>query len=366
MGSALYGHPRPDGDPSSPHPGTPVTALLLATEASTGQASSSSFAMPIWGWALFLAGLIALLLVDLIGFQNDAHVVSAKEAGLWSAVWVGLGVSFSGVIYLLYPNGGEAATNYLSGLLIEKSLSVDNLFVFVLIFQFFSVPAKYQHRVLFWGIFGAFVFRGAFIAVGTVLLSQVAWVAYIFGAFLLYTAYKLATTDEIEVHPDRNPVLRLLRRVMPVTDDFRGHHLSVKEDGKRWATPLLATLIVIETTDVVFAVDSIPAILAVTRESFIVFSSNAFALLGLRALYFLLADAVRRFEYLDAGVATVLGFVGAKLILEEAGLVHLPPWLNLVVILGILGIAVVASIRSQGWEEIRGAIADDEAEQQTA
>ena len=343
-----------------------MTSLLLATEA-TAQASSSSFAMPLWGWALFLAGLVALLLVDLVGFQNDAHVVSAKEAGTWSAIWIGLGVAFSGVIYLLYPNGGQAATNYLSGLLIEKSLSVDNLFVFVLIFQFFSVPAQYQHRVLFWGVFGAFLFRGAFIAVGTVLLSQVAWVAFVFGAFLLYTAYKLATTDDIEVHPDRNPVLGLLRRVMPVTDDFRGPHLSVTEDGRRWATPLLATLIVIETTDVVFAVDSIPAILAVTREPFLVFSSNAFALLGLRALYFLLADAVRRFEYLDAGVATVLGFVGAKLVVEEAGLVHLPPWLNLVVILGILGIAVAASIRSQGWEQIRGAITDDEdAAEQTA
>ncbi len=341
-------------------------ALLAAEGGKAAQSFTSSFTMPIWGWAAFVGGLIGLLLVDLLFFQRDAHVVSPKEAGVWSAVWIGLGVSFAGVIYLLYPHGGEAATDYLSGLLIEKSLSVDNLFVFVLIFQYFSVPAKYQHRVLFWGIFGAFVFRGIFIALGTVLLSQFSWVAYIFGAFLLFTAYRLATTEEVEVHPERNPVLKAFRRVWRVTDDFEGQNLTVKRDGHRWATPLLAVLVVLETTDIVFAVDSIPAILAVTREPFIVFSSNAFALLGLRALYFLLADAVRRFEYLDAGVATILGFVGAKLIAEEAGLVHMPAWLNLVIVLGILAGAIWLSIRSQGWEAIRGAIVGDGATEEDA
>ncbi|MDX1659746.1 MAG: TerC family protein [Nitriliruptorales bacterium] len=327
--------------------------LLLATEAGA-QGSTSKFSMPIWGWIVFLAAMVGLLLVDLFVFQREAHVVGAKEAGIWSAIWIGLGLLFTGVIYLLYPDPGEASINYLSGFLIEKSLSVDNLFVFVLIFQYFSVPPEYQHRVLFWGIFGAFVFRGIFIALGTVLLAQFAWIAYVFGAFLIYTAYKLASADEMEVHPENNPVLKAFQRFGRITDEYHGQQLTVKKDGKRWATPLLAVLVVVETTDIIFAVDSIPAILAVTREPFIVFSSNAFALLGLRALYFLLADAVRRFEYLDLGVAGILGLVGVKMVVEEAGLVHIPAWANLVVILSILAASIWFSIREQGWDEIKG------------
>ena len=329
--------------------------LVLATEAS-GQASAYSFHMPLWGWVAFIGVLVALLIADLKLIHSDAHVVGAREAAFWSAVWISLGLAFTGVVYVLYGDGGgTAAIDYLSGFLIEKSLSVDNLFVFVLIFQFFSVPAKYQHRVLFWGIFGAFVFRGIFIALGAVLLSRFSWIAYIFGAFLVFTAYRLAT-HEMEVHPENNPVLKALRRFGRVTDEFHGQQLFTRKNGQLWATPLFAVLVVVETTDIIFAVDSIPAIFGVTKDPFLVFSSNAFALLGLRALYFLLADAVRRFEYLDAGVALILGLVGVKLIVEEAGLVHLPAWVNLAVILGILGGAVWLSIRSQGWDAIRGDI----------
>ncbi|HEX9889594.1 MAG TPA: TerC family protein [Nitriliruptorales bacterium] len=329
--------------------------LLFASEASS-QSGTSAFSMPFWGWVAFVAVLVGLLIADLKLIHSDAHVVGAREAGLWSAVWISLGLSFTGLIYVLYGDGGgRASIDYLSGFLIEKSLSVDNLFVFVLIFQYFSVPAKYQHRVLFWGIFGAFVFRGIFIALGAVLLSRFSWVAYIFGAFLVFTAYRLAA-HEMDVHPENNPVLKALKRFGRVTQEFHGQQMFTRKEGKLWATPLFAVLIVVETTDIVFAVDSIPAIFGVTKDPFIVFSSNAFALLGLRALYFLLADAVRRFNYLDAGVALILGLVGVKLIVEEAGLVHLPAWVNLLVILGILAGAIWLSIRNQGWDAIKGEI----------
>lgn len=326
-------------------------SFLFATEATGGVATSTT--IPLWGWAGFVTLIVSLLLIDLLVVHKHAHVVSAREAGLWSAIWIGLGVSFAGVVFLVYDNGADAAGLYLSGYLIEKSLSVDNLFVFVLIFGFFSVPDEYQHRVLFWGILGALVLRGIFIALGAVLLAKFSWVAFIFGAFLVYTGWKLATQDEIEVHPDDNPFLRLLRRFGRVTDGYEGQRLAVRRDGHLWFTPLFAVLLVVESTDVVFAVDSIPAIFGVTKDPFLVFSSNAFALLGLRALYFLLADAVRRFQHLDTGVAIILGLVGVKLIVEEAfgDVVHIPAWVPLLVITAVLVGAVYWSYRDPADEE---------------
>jgi tellurite resistance protein TerC len=310
-------------------------------------------------WAAFLGAVIVLLLLDLLVFHREAHRVTTREASLASAFWVGLGVAFVGVVWAWL--GGEAAQNYLTGYLIEKSLSVDNLFVFVVIFNYFNVPNQYQHRVLFYGVLGAFVFRGLFIALGAALLARFSWVAFLFGAFLLYTAVKLAQHEAVDVEPKDNPVLRVVRRFLPVTDRFHGQRLFVRTGaaGRLAATPLFAVLIVIETTDVVFAVDSIPAIFAVTRDPFIVFSSNAMALLGLRALYFLLADLVARFRYLDTALALILGIVGLKLIYEEAvrlhdegtlaflpdwAIVHIPSWAPLVLVAVILTAAVVLSI----------------------
>jgi tellurite resistance protein TerC len=328
-----------------------TTSFVAAEQAATG--ADPAFSMPVWGWAAFVGFIVALLLVDLLVVHRDAHVVSAREAATWSAIWIGLGLLFAGAVYLLYGDqGGQAAQLYLSGFLIEKSLSVDNLFVFVIIFSYFRVPDAYQHRVLFWGILGALVFRGIFIALGAVLLAQFSWVAYLFGAFLVYTGWKLGTQDEIEVHPEDNPILKAFKRTGRITADYDGQKLLTRIDGVLYATPLFAVLLVVESTDVVFAVDSIPAIFGVTRDPFLVFSSNAFALLGLRALYFLLADAVRRFRYLDKGVAFILVLVGVKLIVEEAfhESLHIPAWVPLLGIAIILGGAVWMSLRHRDLE----------------
>ena len=345
--------------------------LVLATESGSGGGGSSLSISPLI-WGVFLTVVLVLLLLDLLVFHRDAHAVSTSEAAWASAFWVGLGLAFAPVVWVWL--GPEHGTNYLTGYLIEKSLSVDNLFVFVLIFSYFGVPNKYQHRVLFWGIFGAFIFRGIFIALGAALLSRFSWIAFIFGAFLIYTAWQLAHHEGVDVHPEENPVLNWARRLMPITKDFHGQNIFVKASevdeseigGGRSpklgyvATPLFAVLIVIETTDIIFAVDSIPAIFAVTREPFIVFSSNALALLGLRALYFLLADLVARFRYLDVGLAAILGIVGVKLIYEELvhmsdqgtitlpewAVYHIEPWMPLILVAIILTIAIVASIKN--------------------
>lgn len=319
---------------------------MLAEVASQATRVHSSLG-PVW-WVLFLAAFLALLLADLLLIHRKAHVVGTREAAVWSSIWIALGVAFAGILWLIHPDGSVAGQEYLSGYIIEKSLSVDNLFVFVLIFQYFGVPDRYQHRVLFWGILGALVLRGLFIALGAVLLNRFEWIAYIFGAFLLYTGVKLATSEGIQVHPEENPVLRFLRRFVRMTEDLQGQALFVRRQGRLWATPLLAVLIVIESTDVVFAVDSIPAIFGVTRDPFLVFSSNAFALLGLRALYFLLASAVRRFRHLDMGVAVVLALVGVKFIVEQAVPdVHLEAWQSLTVISLVIGTAIIASVVSE-------------------
>jgi tellurite resistance protein TerC len=296
--------------------------------------------VPLYVWAATLGGIAAMLALDLLVLHRDAHEVSMREAALTSAMWVTIGVLFGVGVWVVA--GGGYAGEYFAGYLIEKSLSVDNIFVFALIFGYFAVPAKYQHRVLFWGVVGALILRAGFIAAGATLLDRFSWTVYVFGAFLLVTGVRMARQRDDHVDPSRNPMLRLLRRRVPMTDGYEGQRFVVRRAGRLLATPMLAVLVVVETTDVVFAVDSIPAIFAVTDEPFLVFTSNAFAILGLRALYFLLAGMISRFAYLKIGLAAVLAFVGVKLLLTHV--VHMPIWLSLGVIAGILGIALVASL----------------------
>ena len=298
-------------------------------------------------WAAFVAFIVAMLLVDLFVLHRDAHEVSLREAAFWSVVWVAMGLAFGALVWAW--KGPDAGGEYLAGYLIERALSIDNIFVFALIFSYFGVPAAYQHRVLFWGIFGALVFRAVFIGAGAALLDQFHWMIYVFGGFLVITGIKMLRNKHTDVDPARNPVLRLLRRVMPITDGYRGQKLVVREAGRRLATPLLAVLIVIETSDILFAVDSIPAIFAVTTDSFLVFSSNAFAILGLRAMYFLLAGMIDRFVHLNAGLAAVLAFVGVKMLLT--GVFHIPIWASLAIITALIGGSVITSLRATRIQE---------------
>ncbi len=298
--------------------------------------------VPIWAWVATVAVILAMLAVDLFVFHRHAHEVSMKEAGLTSAVWVSLGLAFCGVVWMAW--GGTAAGEYLAGYLIEKSLSVDNIFVFALLLSYFAVPPENHHRVLFWGVVGALIFRAIFIAGGAALLETFHWTIYVFGAFLVLTGIKMARHSDNEVHPDRNPVLKAVRRVVPLTSEYRGQRFFVKEGVKRYATPMLAVLVAIETTDIMFAVDSIPAIFAVTDEPFLVFTSNAFAILGLRALYFCLAGMMSRFIYLKLGLAGVLVFVGAKMLVADV--FHIPVWASLLVIACVIAVSVVVSLRA--------------------
>ncbi|MDP3063601.1 MAG: TerC family protein [Chloroflexota bacterium] len=297
------------------------------------------FGESIWLWVGFNAMVLGLLALDLGVFHRKAHVVKAKEAAIWTVVWITLALAFNAVVYVW--RGPEPALEYLTGYVIEKSLSVDNIFVFVIIFSTFSVPAAYQHRVLFWGILGALVMRGAMIAAGAALLEQFHWIVYLFGAFLIFTGIRMAVQREVAPHPERNPLLRLARRLFPVTEGYEGQRFFVRRAGKLMATPLLLVLLVVETTDLVFAVDSIPAVFAVTRDPFIVYTSNVFAILGLRALYFLLANAVGKFYYLKPALSVVLVFVGVKMLLAEV--YKIPIVVSLGVIATVLGIAMVAS-----------------------
>jgi tellurite resistance protein TerC len=316
-----------------------VPTALLATQAAKASDKFASFHVPIGVWVAFVAFISVLLLVDLLLVHRTEHVISTKEAAIESAIWIALGVSFTGVMYLWH--GGPAAGEYISGYLIEKSLSVDNVFVWALIMSYFAVPRQYQFRVLFWGVFGALVLRFVFIFAGITLLERFEWMLYVFGAFLLFTGWKLLRQGDDEVHPENNPMLKVVRRVVPSTSRYDGQNLFTKIDGKKLATPLLAVLIVIETSDVVFATDSIPAILAVSREQFIVFSSNAFAILGLRSLYFLLADLRDRFDYLQQGLAVILAFVGLKMILSNT--FHIATWASLLFIAVVLIVSIVVS-----------------------
>src|SRR5918993_286894 len=305
--------------------------------------------VPIWLWVGFNVFVLAMLALDLGVFHRKAHAVSGKEALTWSLVWISLSLVFNAVIYFYWdrmaPNStytnGEAALAFFTGYLIEKSLSVDNIFVFILIFSFFAVPAAYQHRVLFWGILGALIMRGTLIAVGAALLHEFHWIIYIFGAFLIFTGIRMAWHHEEEVQPDKNPVVKFFRKFMPVTENFEQDNFFVRRAGRLMATPLFLILLVVESTDLVFAVDSIPAIFAVTQDPFIVYTSNVFAILGLRALYFLLANVMDQFQYLKFGLSAVLVFVGLKML---AGDVYkVPVGVSLGVIVCVLGTSVLAS-----------------------
>jgi tellurite resistance protein TerC len=296
----------------------------------------------LWIWATFVAGIVALLLLDLFVFHREAHEVSFKEAAAFSAFWISLGLLFGGVIW--WWRGSEDAASYFAGFLIEKSLAVDNIFVFALIFTYFAVPAKYQHRVLFWGVLGALVFRAIFIAGGATLLETFHWTIYVFGGFLVFTGVRMARSRNEEAHPERNPALRLFKRLVPTTDEYHGQKLTVLQAGRRMATPLLAVLVLVETTDIIFAVDSIPAIFAVTDDPFLVFTSNAFAILGLRALYFMLAGMIDRFVFLKVGLAAVLVFVGAKMLLTDVW--KIPTWISLAFIASAIGVSIALSLRA--------------------
>jgi tellurite resistance protein TerC len=324
-----------------------VPIAALAAETSGSRQNFASFDVPIWVWVAFLALISTLLVADLLLVHRTPHAPTTKEAAIESAVWIGLGLAFTGAVF--WWHGGQAAGEYISGYLIEKSLSVDNVFVWALIMSYFAVPRAYQFRVLFWGVFGALVLRFAFIFAGVALLEQFEWLLFVFGAFLLVTAVRMVRHDDADVHPEDNPALKIVRRIIPSTTEYNGQHLFVRHRRKLLATPLLAVLIVIETSDVVFAVDSIPAILAVSREQFIVFSSNAFAILGLRSLYFLLADLRDRFTYLQQGLAVILAFVGVKMLIAEW--YHIPTFVSLGVIAAVLGASIWASIRRDARTE---------------
>jgi len=302
----------------------------------------------LWvGFNLFVLGMLAL---DLGVFHRKAHAVSGKEALTWSLVWISLSLVFNVVIYFFWdrmmPNSSytnsEAGLAFLTGYLIEKALSVDNIFVFILIFSFFAVPAAYQHRVLFWGILGALVMRGILIVVGAALLEQFHWIIYIFGAFLIFTGIRMAWNHDENVQPDKNPVVKFFRKIMPVTENFEDDKFFVRRAGKLFATPLFLILLIVESTDLIFAVDSIPAIFAVTQEPFIVYTSNVFAILGLRALYFLLANVMDKFQYLKFGLSAVLIFVGVKMIIVD--FYKIPVVVSLGVVAGILTISILASL----------------------
>ena len=290
-------------------------------------------------WVGFLAFVLLMLAIDL-GLHRKAHEVSVKEAATWSAVWVGLAAVFGGLVYKWF--GRERALEFATGYILEKALAVDNLFVFLIIFAAFAVPTALQHRVLFWGILGALVMRAGFILAGGALLQRFHWLLYVFGAFLLFTGAKLLWQRNEEPSPTENSIVRFVRRLFPVTEGYRGAAFTVKEGGKRRATPLLLALVTVELSDVVFAVDSIPAVYAVTNDPFIVFTSNIFAILGLRSLYSLLARVIEQFHLLKVGLALVLLFVGAKML--TAGVVTVPIAASLAVIAVILGGAIVASI----------------------
>jgi tellurite resistance protein TerC len=303
--------------------------------------------VPLWLWLTLGIGIVVMLAIDLLAHRKE-HIIGFREAAWWSAVWVGLAIAFGGLVFWVL--GVNAGVEYTTAWLLEKSLSVDNLFVFALIFAYFKVPAQYQHRVLFYGVIGALVFRAIFITAGVAVVSKFTAVLFVFAAILLWSAYKLLKGDDDEYDPGKSLAIRLLRKVVPVQDEYAGTKFFVKEAGKRVATPLLAVVVAIEAADLVFAVDSVPAVLAVSDEPFIVYSSNAFAILGLRALYFLLAGLLDRFHYLSKGLALILGFIGVKLVLQAAHktispeIPEIPSLVSLCVVVAVLTVSVLLSL----------------------
>ena len=305
---------------------------------------------PWYWWAGFLGFVVTILVLDLGVFHRKSHVVGLKEAFAWCVGWVGLAMIFCLGIYwgwfgpYLPDERGKAALEFLAGYLIEQSLSIDNVFVFAVIFTYFAVPAAYQHRVLFFGIVGAIVFRAIFIFGGLWLINNFKWTMYIFGAFLILTGIKMAIRKNEEIHPEKNPVLKLTRALLPVTPDYHGQHFVARINGKLFATPMLLVLLFVETTDILFAVDSIPAVLAVTKDSFIVFTSNIFAILGLRAFYFAVAGFMQMFRFLTYGLSVLLVFIGGKMIASTVWGRHMPITVSLGIIGGILATSVVMSL----------------------
>jgi len=295
----------------------------------------------IWLWIGFNLFVLAMLALDLGVFHRKAHVVSLKESMAWTLVWIALALVFNFGVYKYY--GSQKALEFFTGYLIEKSLSVDNVFIFALLFSYFAVPPVYQHKVLFWGILGALAMRAIMIAMGAALINEFAWIIYIFGAFLVITGLKMILKREEEIHPDRNPVVKWFKKLMPVTSDYREDKFFVLEHGRKHATPLFVVLLLVEVSDLIFAVDSIPAIFAVTSDPFIVYTSNVFAILGLRSLYFALAGILDKFHYLKIGLGVVLSFVGLKMFLSHTQY-KIDPLFSLAVIALILAVSVVASL----------------------
>ncbi len=291
-------------------------------------------------WAGFVAFVLALLALDLGVFHRNAHEVTLREAGTWSAIWISLALGFNALVVHWF--GAERGLEFLTGYLIEKALAVDNIFVFYAIFSYFAVPAIYQHRVLFWGVLGALLMRAIFIFAGAALLAKFHWVMYVFGAILIVTAIKLFVVADEGLHPEKNPVYRLFRRFLPTVSDYHGAKFTIVQNGKRYATPLLIVLVLIEWTDLVFAVDSIPAIFAVTSDPFIVFTSNIFAILGLRSLFFLLQGVIGRFHLLKPALAAVLLFVGSKMLLLDV--YKIPIGISLGVVAALIAFGVIGSL----------------------
>jgi tellurite resistance protein TerC len=318
---------------------TPAHLPLAASAGAIAPQIDVSAAM----WAGLAVLVIAMIAADLLLFARGGRPPRMRESVVWSVVWLVLAVGFGAAFWAW--QGGEAGSQYLAGYLLERSLSLDNIFVFAVILSYFAVPAAVQPKVLSWGIALALVLRLVFILLGAALLDSFHATFYVFGALLLYTAYKLARHDDSEIEPEHNPALRLLRRRVPMTAEYQGDRLVVRQAGRRLATPLLAVFVVVATTDILFAVDSIPAIFAVTQEPFIVFAANAFAMLGLRALYFVLVGMMDRFVYLTHGLSVILAFIGVKMLLIDVW--HPPIWLSLVVIAGVLALTAVLSLRAQ-------------------
>lgn len=309
---------------------------------------SAQLVVPMWAWVALSVVIVAMLAVDLF-MHRDNHVVEFREAAVWSVIWVAAGLGFGAVMWWAY--GANVAGDYYAGYLIEKALSVDNVFVFALIFTYFAVPDRYQHKVLFWGVIGALLFRLVFIFVGAELLKTFFWTAYLFGAFLIYTGYKMAFSHNQDLQPERNLLVRLVRRVIPVQAEYDGGRFFTRRDGKRVATLLFVVLIAVEATDLIFAIDSVAAVLAITTSTFIVWTANAFAVLGLRSLYFCLSGLMRRFVHLHYGLAVLLGFAGVKLILSETPVGKLPIPLTLGVIVVTLAVSIVWSLVATSKDE---------------
>lgn len=295
----------------------------------------------MWLWVGFSLFIVTMLSLDLGLFNRKAHTIKYREAWIWSAVWVTLASIFATLVF--YNEGSKRGLAFVTGYLIELSLSVDNLFVFLLIFSYFKVPARFQHRVLFWGVMGALAMRLTMIFIGAALISRFHWIIYVFGAFLVYTGIKMFRHDEMEVDPEQNPIVRLVTRFLPISRQYDEQKFFTRVNGKRTGTLLLLVLVVVEVTDLVFAVDSIPAIFAITTDTFIVYTSNVFAILGLRSMYFLLAGVVEKFRYLRIGLAIVLTFIGVKMLIVAIGF-HIPIWFSLIFVAVVLLGSVVASL----------------------